>query len=85
MFYIQALKFSAFTYPVPTFNCVFEYQQMASEVLTQPSRYKRVKISLLADAQGHPQLQQVSGLCYTFILIQYTFIVRNSSILNVFV
>ena len=27
--------------PLPTFNWVFEYQSIASEILTQPSRYRK--------------------------------------------
>ena len=38
--------------PVPTFNWVFENQRIASGILTQPSRYKRVEINLIADEKG---------------------------------
>ena len=38
--------------PVQTFNWVFEYQPIALEILTQPSRYKRAEINLIADKKG---------------------------------
>ena len=38
--------------PLPTFNWIFEYQPIASEILTQPSRYKRAESNLLADEKG---------------------------------
>ena len=44
--------------PVPTFNWVFGYQPIASQILTQPSRYKGAESNLLAAGKG-PQL---SGL-----------------------
>ena len=37
---------------VTTFNWVFEYQLIATEILTQPSRYNRAKSNLLADGKG---------------------------------
>ena len=38
-----------FVDPVSTFNLVFEYEPIAPEILTQPSRYKRAESNLLAD------------------------------------
>ena len=35
--------------PVSTFKCVFKDQQMASGMLSQPSRYKNAESNLLAD------------------------------------
>ena len=32
---------------MPTFNWVFKYQSIASEILTKPSRYKRAESNLL--------------------------------------
>ena len=34
---------------VPTFKCVFQNQQIASGILTQPSRYIKAESNLLAD------------------------------------
>ena len=39
-------------YPVPTFNWFLEYQTITSEILTQPSRYKRAESNLQADEKG---------------------------------
>ena len=39
--------------PVLTFNWFFEYQPIASEILTQPSRYKEAESNLIADKKGH--------------------------------
>ena len=50
---------------MPTFNWVFENQQMTSGILTQPSRYKRAESNLLADEKG---LQQKDpGSCLAII------------------
>ena len=52
--------------PVPTFIWVFEYQPIALEILTQPSRYKRAESDLLADKTGPYHLGQVIHL-YLYI------------------
>ena len=39
-----------------TFNWVFEYQPIASDILTQPNSYKRVESNLLADEKGPQRL-----------------------------
>ena len=52
---------------MPTFNWVFEYQPIESEILTQPSVYKRAENNLLADEKLEPG----SSLGYTSILIVY--------------
>ena len=41
--------------PVPTFNWAFANRQLASEILTQPCRYKRAESNLIADEKGHHQ------------------------------
>ena len=46
---------------MPTFNWVLESQPIVSEILKQPSRYKRVESNLLADNNG-PQ-QEDPGSC----------------------
>ena len=46
---------------VSTFNYVFEYQPIASEILTQPSRYKRAESNLLADEKGPQDRGQVAA------------------------
>ena len=38
--------------PVSTFNWVLNYQPIVSEILTQPSRYKRAERNLLAGEKG---------------------------------
>ena len=38
--------------PVPTFIQALENQPLASGILTQPSRYKRVESNLLVDEKG---------------------------------
>ena len=44
--------------PVPTFNWVCD-QLIASEILTQLSRYKRAESNLLSDKKGPHNLGQV--------------------------
>ena len=61
--------------PVPTFNLVFENQQLASGILTQPSRYKRAENNLLADEKGPQQRDPGSFLLYIYI---YRFMVESS-------
>ena len=48
----QVNTFSRVGNPEPTFNCVFEYQPIASEILIQPSRYKWAESNLIADEKG---------------------------------
>ena len=60
--------------PVPTFNWVFENKPIiASLILTQPSRYERAKINLLAQEKGPRQVDPnsclVIHLYYKFIII----------------
>ena len=38
--------------PVSTFNWVFKYQPIASEISTQPSHNKRAESDLLANEKG---------------------------------
>ena len=57
--------------PVPTFNCVFEYQPIASEILKQPSRYKSAKSNLLADEKGPHHWNQVVFLAIHLYLYIY--------------
>ena len=47
---------------VLTFNWVFENQQIASGILTQPSRYKRAECNLLVDGKGPQQVDPGSCL-----------------------
>ena len=45
--------------PVPSFNWVFEYESIATEMLIQPSRYKRAENNLQADEIGPLQWIQI--------------------------
>ena len=55
---------------MPTFYCVFENQPIASEISTQPSRYKRAENNFLADEKGSHVGDPGSHLSsYTSILI----------------
>ena len=51
---------------VPTFHWFFEYQPIASVILTQPSRYKRAESNLQADEKGPQHWIQV--FVYTILL-----------------
>ena len=53
--------------PVPTFNWVFEYQPVASEILRHPES------NLLADKKRFPTLDTGSYLDYKSILINLIF------------
>ena len=55
---------------MPNFNWVLENQPIASVILTQPSRHKRVESNLLADEKGLQQGNPDSCLLiYTSIFI----------------
>ena len=58
--------------PVTTSNWVFQYQPIASEILTQPSRYKTAESNLLADEKG-PQhwIQLVVWVIHLYLYIYY--------------
>ena len=62
--------------PVATFNWVFENQPMASEILTQLSRYKRAEINFIADEKspyhGDPGSYLVMHLYCKFIIYKIT-------------
>ena len=58
--------------PVPSFNWVFEYQPIASEISTQPSRYNRAESNLLADEKDPHHLEKVVvWVIYLFLQIYY--------------
>ena len=60
---------------MPTFNCVFEYQLIASEILTQPSYYKRAESNLLSDGEVPQHWIQVVVTVILYTSILNTFIV----------
>ena len=45
--------------PVRSFIWVFQYQPLASSLLTQPSRYENVENNLQADEKGLQDMGQV--------------------------
>ena len=53
---------------VPTFNWVFVYQPIASEILKHNSQVARAEINLLADKRS-PPLEPTSCLSYISILM----------------
>ena len=59
-------------YHVPTFNWFFEYQPIASEMLTQPSRYKWAERNLIADEKGPLHwIQIVFWIIHLYLYIYY--------------
>ena len=55
--------------PLPTFNWVFEYQPIASGILTQPSSlYKRAETNLLSDEKGPQNSIKKDIYCYISVL-----------------
>ena len=53
-----------------TFNWVFEYQPIASQILTQPSRYKRAESNLFSYEKDLQHLNQVDiWILYTYLYI----------------
>ena len=62
---------------MPTFNCIFENQLIASGILTQLCRYKRAESNLLSDEkgpqQGDPGSCLVIHLYFSFATIKKNF------------
>ncbi len=58
--------------PLPTYNGVFEYQPVTSEILTQPSRYNRGENNLLADENGpqNTEMDYISIHLFSDILLR---------------
>ena len=60
--------------PKATFNRVFEYQSIASEILKQPSRYNRTESNLIADEKGpHDWNQLVVWVIHLYVYIYCKF------------
>ena len=57
----------------PTFNLVFEYQPIASEILAQPSRYKKKKNRKQFQANETPLFLFVSSKTSYFIIYFFSF------------
>ena len=63
---------------MPTFNWVFEYKLITSEILTQPSQYERA-VSKFSIPKRFPPLGPVICLSYT-----YTYAFINSTEVTIY-